>query len=65
MMLIFLALAMIGLPLMLMNKTFAKLAVVSTYAGLAHLLLLAGVMLLIWFGMRYEAISRAWRRRNR
>lgn len=65
MMLIFLALAMIGLPLMLMNKTFAKLAVVSTYAGLAHLLLLAGVMLLIWFGMRYEAISRVWRRRNR
>ena len=64
-MLVFLMLVLISLPLMLMNKTFTKLAVVSTYAGLAHLLLLLGVMLLIWFGMRYEAISRAWRRRNR
>lgn len=65
MMLIFLLLVLIGLPLMLMNKTFAQLALVSTYAGLAHLLLLAGVMGVIWFSVRYEAISRVWRRRTR
>lgn len=65
MMLIFLLLVLIGLPLMLMNKTFAHLAVVSTYAGLAHLVLLAGVMGVVWFSVRYEAISRVWRRRMR
>ncbi len=65
MMLIFLALALLGLPLMIMNKTFARLVFVSTYAGLAHLLVLAVVVLLVWFGMRYEAISRVWRRRMR
>ena len=65
MMLIFLAFALIALPLLLLNANFTKLALVSTYAGLAHLLLLAGVMSLMWFGLRYEAISRAWKRRNR
>lgn len=65
MMLIFLALALIALPLLLLNAGFARLAVVSTYAGLAHLVMLAAVMLLVWLGMRYEAISRAWRRRSR
>lgn len=65
MMLILLALALIALPVVLLSGNFAKLVVVSTYAGLAHLLLLAGVMSLMWFGLRYEAISRAWRRRMR
>jgi len=65
MMLIFLALAMIALPLLLLGGNFTRLAVVSTYAGLAHLLFLGGVMLLMWFGLRFEAISRVWRRRTR
>jgi hypothetical protein len=65
MLLIFLLLALIALPLLLLGGTFARLAVVSTYAGLAHLLLLGGVMLLMWFALRYEAISRVWRRRIR
>ena len=65
MMLVFLAIALIALPLLLLNGNFAKLALLSAYVGLAHLLLLAGVMSLMWFGLRYEAISRAWRRKNR
>ncbi|HQR61341.1 MAG TPA: hypothetical protein PLH03_08305 [Methylophilaceae bacterium] len=65
MMLVFLALALAALPLMLLSKSFAKLAVVSAYAGVAHLLLLGLVLLLVWYGMRYEAISRVWRRKNR
>jgi hypothetical protein len=65
MMLVFLALALAALPLMLLSKSFAKLAVVSAYAGLAHLLFLGGVLLLVWLGMRYEAISRVWRRKTR
>jgi hypothetical protein len=65
MMLVFLALALAALPLMLLSKSFAKLALVSAYAGVAHLLLLGLVMALVWYGMRYEAISRVWRRKNR
>ena len=65
MMLVFLVLALAALPLLLLSKSFAKLAVVSAYAGLAHLLVLGGVVLLIWFGMRYQAILRVWRRKNR
>ena len=65
MMLILLAFALIALPLLLLGSNFTRLAVVSTYAGLAHLLLLGGVMLLMWFGLRHEAISRVWRRRSR
>lgn len=65
MMLVLLALALIALPLMLLNGNFTRLAVVSTYVGLAHLLLLGGVMLLMWFGLRYEAILRVWRRKSR
>jgi hypothetical protein len=65
MMLIFLALALIALPLLLLGGNFTRLAVISTYVGLAHLLLLGGVMLLMWFGLRFEAISRVWRRRIR
>ncbi len=62
MMLVLLALAL--LPIFLLGGTFTKLAVVSTYAGLAHLLMLAGVLLVIWFCVRYEAISRVWRRKS-
>lgn len=65
MMLILLAVALIALPLLLLNGSFTRLVLVSTYAGLAHLLLLAGVMLLMWLGLRFDAISRAWRRRRR
>jgi hypothetical protein len=65
MMLVFLVLALAALPLLLLSKSFAKLAVVSAYAGLAHLLVLGGVLLLVWFGMRYQAILRVWRRKNR
>ena len=65
MMLVLLAIVLVALPLVLLGGTFAKIYLVSTYAGLAHLILLAGVMALMWFGLRYEAISRVWRRRNR
>jgi hypothetical protein len=64
MMLVFLALALAALPLMLLSKSFVKLVVVSAYAGLAHFLLLGGVLLLVRFGMRYEAIFRVLRRKN-
>ncbi len=65
MMLVLLAITLIALPLVLLSGTFAKLALLSAYAGVAHLMLLAGVMALMWFGLRYEAISRVWRRRTR
>jgi len=64
MMLIFLALVFAALPLLFLSS-FTKLAFVSTYAGLAHLLLLAVVLYIIWFSMRHQAIFRAWRRRSR
>lgn len=65
MMLVFLALALAALPLMLLSKSFAKLALVSIYAGAAHLLALGLLMLVIWYSLRQQAILRAWRRKNR
>lgn len=66
MMLIFLALVLAALPLLFLKSfSFTKLAFVSTYAGLVHLLLLAVVLYIIWFSMRHQAIFRVWRRRSR
>ncbi len=65
MMLVLLAITLIALPLVLLGSTFAKIFLVSAYMGVAHLVLLSGVMALMWFGLRYEAISRVWRRRMR
>ena len=59
---IFLLLVLAALPLVFLGS-FGKLALISTYAGLAHLLILVGILALFWFGMRHKAIFRAWQRR--
>jgi hypothetical protein len=64
MMLVFLAFVLAVLPLVFLSA-FPKLALVSVYAGLAHLLVLVFVLSLIWFAMRQKAISRVWRRKSR
>ena len=51
-----------ALPLVFLGS-FGTLALVSIYAGLAHLLILAGILALIWFGVRHKAIFRVWQRR--
>lgn len=63
MVLIFIAIVLAALPLLYLNS-FGQLALVSTYAGLAHLLLLVGILALMWFGLHHKAIFRAWRRRR-
>lgn len=63
MVLIFLAIVLAALPLLFLGS-FGKLALVSTYAGLAHLLLLVGILALMWFGLHHKAIFRAWRRKK-
>jgi len=59
---IFLLLVLAALPLVFLGS-FGKLALVSVYAGLAHLLILIGILALIWFGVRQKAIFRVWQRR--
>lgn len=63
MVLIFIAIVLAALPLLFL-ESFGKLALVSTYAGLAHLLLLVGILALMRFGRHHKAIFRAWRRRR-
>jgi hypothetical protein len=52
-----------GLPLVFLDS-FGKLVVLSTYLGLAHLLILLGICALIWFGIRQKALFRVWQRRR-
>ncbi len=62
MVLILMVLVLAALPLVFLGS-FGKLALVSIYAGLAHLLILVGILALVWFGMRSKAIFRVWQRR--
>jgi arginine exporter protein ArgO len=63
MMLVLLVAVLAGLPLIFLDS-FGKLVLVSTYLGLAHLLILVGILALIWFGVRRKAIFRVWQRRK-
>jgi hypothetical protein len=63
MILIFLVLVLAALPLVFLNS-FGKVALISTYAGLAHLLILVGIFALMWFGLRQKAIFRVWQRKR-
>ena len=60
---IFLLLVLAALPLVFLGS-FGKLALISTYAGLAHLLILAGILALMWFGLHHKAIFRVWQRKR-
>lgn len=61
--LIFLLLVLAALPLVFLGS-FGKVALISAYVGLAHLLILAGILALMWFGLRHKAIFRVWQRRK-
>ncbi|HSI96215.1 MAG TPA: hypothetical protein VK938_09040 [Methylophilaceae bacterium] len=63
MVLIFLLLVLAALPLVFLGS-FGKVALISAYAGLAHLLILAGILALMWFGLHHKAIFRVWQRRK-
>jgi arginine exporter protein ArgO len=63
MVLILLLLVLAALPLVFLNS-FGKVALISTYAGLAHLLVLVGIIALMWFGLHHKAIFRVWQRRK-
>lgn len=60
---ILLLLILAALPLVFLGS-FGKLALVSAYAGLAHLLILAGILALMWFGLHHKAIFRVWQRKK-
>lgn len=64
MFLIALVFFLVVLPLLL-TVDFTHLAILSTYIGLAHLVLLLVVLAIMWYGMRYDAINRIWQRRHR
>jgi len=64
MMLVFLVLVLASLPL-LFSSSFTHLALVSTYAGLAHLAGLGVLALIIRFSLRWDAICRALRQKSR
>lgn len=63
MVLIFLLLLLAALPLVFLGS-FGKLALISAYAGLAHLLILVGILGLMWFAMHQRAIFRVWQRKR-
>lgn len=63
MMLVLLVAVLAGLPLVFLDS-FGKLVLVSTYIGLAHLLILIGILALFWFGIRKKALFRVWQRRR-
>ena len=63
MILLFLLLVLVALPLVFLSS-FSKLALISAYAGLAHLLILAVILALVWFGLHHKAIFRVWQRRK-
>jgi arginine exporter protein ArgO len=63
MVLILLVCTLAALPLIYLGS-FGKLALLSAYAGLAHLLVLVVIAALFWFGMRRKAIYRAWLRKR-
>ncbi|MEZ0238730.1 MAG: hypothetical protein ACAH06_11780 [Methylophilaceae bacterium] len=63
MVLIFLLLVLAVLPWVVLIS-FDKVALISTYAGLAHLLILVGILALMWFGLHHKAIFRVWQRRK-
>ena len=60
---IFLLLVLAALPLVFLGF-FGKLALISAYAGLAHLLILVGILALLWFGLHHRAIFRVWQRKK-
>ena len=63
MVLILLLLILAALPLIFLTS-FSKLALISTYAGLAHLLILVFILAVMWFGLRQKAIFRVWQRKK-
>ena len=64
MMLVLLVAVLAGLPLIFLDS-FGKLVLVSTYLGLAHLLIRVGILALMWFGLRQKALFRVWQRKRR